>query len=94
MGHKIQLTLADTFIRGGSSESYSDVINNTMFELMKDFKGGKKGMEFDEVSEELMNPTLKQRGEARDQMGTCRPSCYGGLYEECINHLFLSGKRS
>ena len=33
-----------------------------MFELMKDFKGGKKGMEFDEVSEELMNPTLKQRG--------------------------------
>ena len=60
LGHKIQLVLSDVCLKGDSEKIYSKHMDE-MYSLMKEYKGDKKGLIFLEVSEELLNPTLKQR---------------------------------
>ena len=62
LGHRIQLTMGDFFVRSDSdhSKDYKKV-TSTMFSLMKSWKGDKDGMIFEETSHSLKHPTLKQR---------------------------------
>ena len=61
LGHKMQLVLSDVFINGDSAGVYSKHVGN-LFSLMADWKNDENGMKFREIADELLHPTLQQRG--------------------------------
>ena len=62
LGHRLQLTLGDILVRRESEHSRAyQKTTGEMFTLMKMWKDDKDGMIFQETSQTLRHPTLKQR---------------------------------